>query len=445
MMKKKIFAVLIALCAFALIAAGVVYTAQKRALSQTVFTHDGVSWTLEGDAAHVTGEGVPADMGEQYTYGRWQYRLLNLLETRTPIRKVILGEGITGVDETTFRGLDGLKEIAVAEENPYLSAADGVLYNKDMTELLYYPRAKSGADFTVPAGVTRIGYSAFASSGALKTVRLPEGLEVVGEKAFSGCNKLEEVSFPEGLQRIDDEAFGDCVSLKELSLPDSLYAVGERAFQGCAGLTSVAVPAGLKKLGDCAFRRCTGLTAFTVSPDNTVFSAVDGVLFRGDGKLLAQYPRGKAGAVYAVPEGTKEIGYAAFEGNAFLTEVTFPDSLNRIGVAAFKECTALTKAAMPDDVKAIDDAAFSDCTALREVTLARWLESVGIEAFFNCPELKTVTVPKKVTFVGFRSLGYTALFGSEKYTEGFLLRCLEGSAAQRYAENNGVAYEIVEE
>ena len=87
--------------------------------------------------------------------------------------------------------------------------------------------------------------------------------------------------------------------------------------------------------------------------------------------------------------------------------------------------------------------AFSGCTALREVTLAKWLETIGIEAFFNCPALKTVTVPKKVTFVGLRSLGYKEMFGSNKFTEGFLLRCTEGSRAQTYAEEHGIAYELI--
>ena len=444
-MRKKLLALLVAAALFAAAAVGVVYVNQKNELSQQQFTHDGVSWTLEGGVARVSGEGVPADMGEQYDYGRWQYGLLDLLEKGTPIKKVILGEGITGINDTSFRGLDSLKEIEVAEGNPYLSARDGVLFDRDGTELLYYPPAKNGASYTVPEGVTVIGDSAFVGNGTLKSIIFPEGLEVVGSSAFSGCARLEEAVFPEGLQRIGDEAFADCAALNAPDLPGSLSAIGDRAFQGCAGLSAVTLPAGLKKLGECAFRRCAGVTAFSVAEGNTVFSAADGVLFRNNGRLLVQYPRGKTGETYAVPEGVTEIGYAAFEGCETLTEVTYPNSLTKIGPAAFMDCTALTKADMPDNVKSIADAAFSGCTALREVTLAKYLESIGIEAFFNCPALKTVEVPFKVTFVGFRSLGYTALFGNKKFTEGFLLRCREGSRAQEYAENCGVAYELVEE
>ena len=72
-------------------------------------------------------------MGEQYEYGRWQYRLLNLLEKGTLIRKVVLGEGITGINDASFKGLEDLKAFEVAESNPYLSAEEGVLFNKEKT------------------------------------------------------------------------------------------------------------------------------------------------------------------------------------------------------------------------------------------------------------------------------------------------------------------------
>lgn len=407
-MKNKIMAILAVLTVSALAGTAAACSMQNQGQPSATVTVDGLSMTLSGGTLSVTGEGVPSDLAER-------------VQKKTSVEKVVLGEGIAGVNDTTFRGLDGLREIAVEEGNPFLSAVDGVLFNKDRTALLYYPPAKAGASYAVPEGTAEIGAS-----------------------AFEGNTLLKSVTFPDGLSRIGIDAFADCAALSSLTLPQSLSAIGDRAFQGCGGLTEVAIPSGLKKLGECVFRGCAGLTGFTVAEGNTVFHAVDGVLLRSGGRKLAQYPRGATRGAYAVPEGVEEIDYAAFEGNAYLTEVTFPDSLTKIGTAAFQDCSALTRVDMPDHVRAIDDAAFSGCTALKEVTLARYLESIGIEAFFNCPELKTVEVPFKVTFVGFRSLGYDALFGSKKYTDGFLLRCREGSQAQTYAERYGVAYEIVE-
>lgn len=443
-MKKKWIAVIAAAVVLAAVAVGAVYVAQKSSLSGTEFTRDGIRWTLSGGTASVSGEGIPADLAEQYESERGQrFGLLDRLEKKTPIRKVILGPGITGVNDTTFRGLEQLREIEVEESNPYLSATDGMLFSKDGSVLLYCPPAGPGAACTVPEGTAEIGSAAFAGNTVIKKAVLPEGVTRIGIDAFAGCTALEEIALPEGTQFIGEGAFENCAALKTVSLPDSLATVGDRAFNGCASLSSVTIPAGLKKLGECAFRGCAGMTEFRVAEGNTVFSAPDGVLLRSGGRVLAQYPCGAQRSAYAVPEGVEEIDYAAFEGAA-LTEVTLPDSLIKIGTAAFMDCTALTKVSMPDHIRAIGDAAYSGCTALREVTLAKYLETIGIEAFFNCPALKTVEVPFKVTFVGFRSLGYDALFGSKKYTEGFLLRCREGSRAQEYAEEYGINYEIVE-
>ena len=442
-MKKKILIVIVVAAVAAAAAVGVMYTAQKQALSKTEFSGGGIRWTLKNGTATVSGEGVPEGLAEQYNSARQDFGLLDRLEKAPPIQKVILGEGITGVNDDTFRGMDGLKEIEVAEGNPYLSAADGVLFSRDGAVLLYYPPAKAGAVYTVPEGVTEIGPAAFAGNAGLKRAVFPAGLTRIGVEAFSGCAALERLDLPEGVLLVGDRAFADCAALTELSLPESLYAVGDRAFSGCAALSSVTLPGGLKKLGECAFRGCDGLTEFQVSADNTVFSAVDGVLFRNHGRVLVQYPHGANRSVYEVPKGVEEIDYAAFEGNAALTKAAFPDSLTKIGTAAFRDCPALTTVAMPDHVLAIGDAAYSGCTALREVTLAKYLETIGIEAFFGCPSLKTVEVPFKVSFVGLRSLGYKEMFGSGKFTEGFVLRCREGSRAQQYAEENGVPYATV--
>ena len=43
-----------------------------------------------------------------------------------------------------------LKEIEVDGSNPNYCSVDGVLYNKDKSELIYYPSGKEDATFKVP-------------------------------------------------------------------------------------------------------------------------------------------------------------------------------------------------------------------------------------------------------------------------------------------------------
>lgn len=62
-----------------------------------------------------------------------------------------------------------IEEIIVAEDNPYFSSLDGVLFNDDRTILLAYPAAKESDSYTVPESVTEIKESAFYAARNVKS------------------------------------------------------------------------------------------------------------------------------------------------------------------------------------------------------------------------------------------------------------------------------------
>ena len=49
-----------------------------------------------------------------------------------------------------------LKSITVSEDNPYYSSIDGVMYNKEKTEIICYPVNKQETTYTIPKSVTDI-------------------------------------------------------------------------------------------------------------------------------------------------------------------------------------------------------------------------------------------------------------------------------------------------
>ena len=68
---------------------------------------------------------------------------------------------LAGGDYTAFYHIETLKEIKVSSSNKNYSAADGVLFNKDKTQLMQYPQAKSGSSYTIPSSVKIIEPGAF--------------------------------------------------------------------------------------------------------------------------------------------------------------------------------------------------------------------------------------------------------------------------------------------
>lgn len=69
----------------------------------------------------------------------------------------------------------------VAKGNEYFKAVDGVLYSKDMTRMVAYPRGKGDVYFEIPEGITQIDEMAFSRAYYLKKVILPDSYVITDD------------------------------------------------------------------------------------------------------------------------------------------------------------------------------------------------------------------------------------------------------------------------
>ena len=127
--------------------------------------------------------------------------------------EIVLPENATKIGELTIQP-HFTASIHVHPANPSYCDVDGVLFNKDKTELIKYPR-KNQTSYTVPDSVAVIGDRAFERDENLKNIVLPESLVEIGEEAFIHCTALEEVTIPKNAKKIGAEAFAYCESLKK--------------------------------------------------------------------------------------------------------------------------------------------------------------------------------------------------------------------------------------
>ena len=239
----------------------------------------------------------------------------------------------------------------------------------------------------LPPNLMSIGCSAFSWCYALKEITIPDSVTTIGESIFYSCRNLESVTLGKGLKTISKSAFSSCESLSEITIPSNITTIGVWAFMGCYALTNIIIPGSVKVINDCAFQRCTNLKDVIISngvvemlgsvfaqcnslnsitipesvkiigdsvtngcnnlleivvdENNANYCSVDGVLFDKTGKILVQYPGGKA-ETYKIPDGTVTIKEGAFRGLMNPTSLTMPNSIIKIGFGAFEYRNTLT-------------------------------------------------------------------------------------------------------
>ena len=190
--------------------------------------------------------------------------------------------------------------------------------------------------------VTSIGEIAFAFCTSLTSVTIPYSVTNIGFGAFESCTSLTSVTIPSSVIGIGEGAFDSCSALTSVTIPNGVISIGMGAFGICTSLTSVTIPSSVTSIGAAAFTDCGSLTAITVDARNPVYSSVGGVVFDKNQTALVEYPAGKPGSSYTIPNGVTSIGGAAFYGCTSLTGVTVPDSVTSIGANAFYYCGSLT-------------------------------------------------------------------------------------------------------
>ena len=388
------------------------------------------------------------------------------------ITSITIPSSVTSLGKHVFESCESLTNISVSSNNPNYSSVNGVLFNKNKTELIQYPTGSSLTQYDVPNGVTTIcdrafGYCrkltgvtisntvttiesfAFNACSGLVSVYIPNSVTSIGDSVFSFCKNLKNITIPSSVKSIGDYTFQYCSSLTNVSIPDSVTSIGSWAFEECSSLTNVTIPDSVTEIGNNAFYNCLSLTHIAVGNNNPNYSSNNGVLFNKDKTELIQYPTSSAGTAYSIPNSVTTIGNRAFSNCTGLTSITIPNSVTTIEDYAFSNCTGLTSLTVPNSVITVNYGAFENVSNViyngtldtsewrakaingfvdgylvyrdstkteivgcssqaTAVTIPNSVTRIGNDAFSYCTKLTSITIPDSVTSIG----GYA--FGSCK-------------------------------
>ena len=156
------------------------------------------------------------------------YAFLNCLK----ITSVSIPASVESIGKCAFVSCSALAGFTVNSENTYFLSLNGVLYNKNKTELLYWPCGKT--TIAIPSTVAAIGDWAFAGNSKITSMTIPSNVKSVGKYSFAACENLESVTVSNGLTEIGEWAFSFCFSLAAVTIPVSVSEIGEYTFYFCS-------------------------------------------------------------------------------------------------------------------------------------------------------------------------------------------------------------------
>lgn len=237
------------------------------------------------------------------------------------ITQIKIGADVRQLESSSFYTCRALENIYVDKDNPYYCDIDGVLYSKDVTELICYPidhdnylRRERGYDFEADNNENPveklIGKNASYDEAFLKkynedvrTYVVPSTVKVIKQMALNYAD-ITDLYLPEGLEKIETLAVFRCTALKNIysyksggsaetgavtaaslggiypSLPDGLEYIGSDAFSYNQELTYMFIPSSVNYIGHHAFwdtcyksdGEIKGVSQMNVAADEAVFT-----------------------------------------------------------------------------------------------------------------------------------------------------------------------------
>ena len=129
-------------------------------------------------------------------------------------------------------------------------------------------------------GVTNVPSGLLSGFQSLETVSLGKGVTSIADYTFKGCTSLKSIELSEGLISIGNYAFNGCTSLVAVHLEKAtaLKTLGRSAFAGCTALTGIVIPDAVTEIGSSAFDGCSNLTKVDISP-NSKLTTIGGSAF----------------------------------------------------------------------------------------------------------------------------------------------------------------------
>lgn len=264
---------------------------------------------------------------------------------------------VTDIMWGAFNNCTGLKSITCSPFNPAFRAVDGILYNKDMTTLMLYPKAAQATSFSVPESVTGLGAYSFQNCDNLQEINIHDGVTWLGRDVFWQCDGIESMILPDGITQMGKGTFSSCTKLAYVHLPAAVDSLDD-TFSLCPVLREIVIPRNVKYIGKFTFYEATGLESITFEEGSSLMT-IDEVAFANCRSLKS----------FDMPNSVTTVNYDAFQDCVSLKSIHLSDNLTNLANAVFWECSSLTEIKIPNSVVSIRNGLLFSCSSLKTLKI----------------------------------------------------------------------------
>lgn len=316
-----------------------------------------------GDGVRTLSQGLVADTPvlASLTIGKNVTAIERWLTSSSGLKDLYIPENVAWISPEAFstRYLDSLERIDVDPGNEYYSSSDGILFNKDKSEVVRLLPTSEITEYYLPDGVEAISPFAFYMCSSLERVVLPDSVGYIGKNAFGRCTGMKYLSISDGVTQIDKSGVDTGSVLEYLYIGSGMKTVDGNIVPSLGSAINIHIGAGVTHLDYEAMRQNPYLSSITVDLSSSHFTSVNGALYNSNIKQLLVVP-GAATGHFIMPNSVTHISDNSFRYSS-LSSVTLSNGLSVIGKSAFAG-TSLTSIKIPLSVKIIGDDAFAGCS-----------------------------------------------------------------------------------
>ena len=220
------------------------------------------------------------------------------------VNSITFGKDVRAIDGKSIYSCWWITNVYVDEANPYFCDLDGVLYTKDLTEIIFYPN-----DHDKYRRVQE-GYAEYDENGEYHSLLQEDNGDEMYE-LWGTTERYDEAFFEEYNQKV-----------RTYVLPSSVTKIGQLAF-AYTNVRDIYMPQGVTEIGSMAFFKNELANIYSYTTD----AAITDTSYNAVAQFASQYN--------SLPEGLEKLGSDVFTYDRNISYMYIPSSVTEIGHHCF--------------------------------------------------------------------------------------------------------------